>query len=95
MKIPTEEQLSKSGDYGADPETLCANFKRGCNGVTNGAVNGRLTLCSDCAADLTRETEQRRAAQASDRAKAELFADQPALPPINAADWRNFEGRAK
>lgn len=32
-----------------NPETLCANWRRGCNGVTDGAIGGRLTLCDDCA----------------------------------------------
>jgi hypothetical protein len=31
-----------------DPDTLCANWERGCNGVTDGAVDGHLTLCDEC-----------------------------------------------
>ena len=33
------------------PETLCANWRRGCNGITAGASpDGRLTHCDDCCA---------------------------------------------
>ena len=59
-------------------------------------MSKRINLQSETVREaIARGQLEKLARQASDRAKAELFADQPALPPINAADWRNFEGRAK
>lgn len=48
-KIPTASEASRHGASGADLNKLCANFKHGCNGVTDGPQNGRLTLCDTCA----------------------------------------------
>ncbi len=31
-----------------NPETLCANWRIGCNGVTDGLVGGNLSLCDGC-----------------------------------------------
>jgi hypothetical protein len=36
-------------DFLESPETLCANFRRGCNAVTDGPIEGRLTYCEECA----------------------------------------------
>ena len=46
---PTVQEVDASAEAGAEPATLCANWKRGCNGVTDGSENGRLTLCDYCA----------------------------------------------
>jgi hypothetical protein len=48
--IPKQAEVdASSSSEGATPETLCANWKRGCNGVTDGPKNGRLTYCDYCA----------------------------------------------
>lgn len=46
--IPSVEEVDNSPEAGANPQTLCANWRRGCNGVTHGPRHGRLTLCDDC-----------------------------------------------
>lgn len=47
--IPNQADVDQSTESGAAPETLCANWRRGCNGVTDGPQDGHLTLCDDCA----------------------------------------------
>lgn len=47
--MPTVRDIDNSPEVGADPEFLCANWRKGCNGVTNGPEGGYLTLCDDCA----------------------------------------------
>lgn len=42
------EYVDKSSEAGADPEHLCANWERGCNGTTGGSLNGFLDLCDNC-----------------------------------------------
>jgi hypothetical protein len=47
--IPTRAQVDAvPSAYGSNPNTLCANWRKGCNGVTDGPVWGRLTLCNNC-----------------------------------------------
>jgi hypothetical protein len=50
MKIPTTTEVDRTPDAGAVPKTLCANWTRGCNGVTDGPQDGLLTLCDECQA---------------------------------------------
>ena len=49
--VPSTQTLDASHAAGANAQTLCANWRRGCNGVTDKAANGRLTLCDDCTAE--------------------------------------------
>lgn len=46
--IPTLKQLEGTPAEDATPDTLCANWKDGCNGVTDGPEKGRLCLCDYC-----------------------------------------------
>ena len=32
----------------SDPQFLCSNWFDGCNAVTDGPIDGRLSLCEDC-----------------------------------------------
>ena len=52
--VPLKKSKDLAGNRAEDLTenrgTLCANWKRGCNGVTEGAdTTGRLTYCDDCA----------------------------------------------
>jgi hypothetical protein len=46
--IPTRAEVDTTGEAGANPRHLCANWRRGCNGVTDGPIGDRLTLCDAC-----------------------------------------------
>jgi hypothetical protein len=46
--IPTRAEVDAAGQSDADPRRLCANWRKGCNGVTDGPAGDRLTLCDDC-----------------------------------------------
>jgi len=46
--IPTPEEIDESHASGAEAATLCANWREGCNGETDGPRCGRLTLCDEC-----------------------------------------------
>ncbi len=47
--VPTQKEVdSNAHSHGAVPETLCANYTVGCNGVTDGPIKGRLSLCDNC-----------------------------------------------
>ena len=46
QQIPREDELGTDTD--ANPETLCANWRLGCNGLTEGDENGYLQFCDDC-----------------------------------------------
>ena len=48
--VPKAEELPGS-HCDAEPEYLCANWRQGCNGATDGPSNGRLTYCDYCEAD--------------------------------------------
>ena len=60
--IPTEIDVDRTPDAGADPKTLCANWRRGCNGVTDGPDADGLTLCEECGArsalEMSRSLEE-------------------------------------
>jgi len=47
-QIPSAKELEGTQADGAEPTTLCANWKDGCNGVTDGPEKGKLTLCDHC-----------------------------------------------
>ena len=50
-KVPTAKEVDETTESGANPNTLCANWRRGCNGVTDGAdTRGKLTYCDECRA---------------------------------------------
>jgi hypothetical protein len=52
--IPTPAELAGTCADGANPETLCGNWRRGCNAVTDGpTLDGRLSLCDECEAAIT------------------------------------------
>jgi hypothetical protein len=51
--VPSQDEVDKSSEAGANPETLCAHWREGCNGVTDGPYKGRLALCDDCAEAIT------------------------------------------
>ena len=60
--VPTQSEVDATHAAGAEPATLCINWRRGCNGVTDGAINGELRLCESCRLDvLAKETERQRA----------------------------------
>jgi len=46
--VPSAEALDAANEGDADPDTLCANWRKGCNGVTTGAVDGHLIECDAC-----------------------------------------------
>jgi hypothetical protein len=48
--VPKCDDADDAGSLaGENPETLCANWRQGCNGVTGGPDDtGRLTLCDRC-----------------------------------------------
>jgi hypothetical protein len=60
--IPTENDVDRTPDAGAVPKTLCANWTRGCNGVTDGPDADGLTLCEECGArsalEMSRSLEE-------------------------------------
>ena len=35
-----------------EPQFLCSNWFDGCNALTDGPVDGRLSFCDDCLAEL-------------------------------------------
>lgn len=46
---PTAAEVDATSEAGANPKTLCANWRKGCNGVTDGpTADGKLSLCDDC-----------------------------------------------
>jgi len=51
--VPTQAEVdAKPHVAGSNPEQLCANWRKGCNGVTDGQVDGKLTFCDDCFIDI-------------------------------------------
>lgn len=52
MEIPEIDETDNMGhSHDCDADTvgnLCANWKDGCNGVTDGPKDGQLILCDSC-----------------------------------------------
>ena len=53
--VPSIAEVDASSEAGADPKTLCVNWRQGCNGVTDGPRKGRLQLCDDCDKELVHD----------------------------------------
>jgi hypothetical protein len=48
-RIPTRAELDAANEGDVEnPRNLCANWRMGCNAVTDGPIGDRLTLCDDC-----------------------------------------------